>query len=184
MWLTQPSISFAITKTWSGELIGDDEQVACSLTWLPTLGVLRWVVEAPFHGDPAPEGPPGHRDVLWEHEVVELFLVGPASDTGRPYLELELSPHGHFLVLALRDIRALSHHHKALSYSASIVGSRWQGQADIPVSWVPEGTLSWNAYAIHGEGERRRYLAMTPVPGDAPDFHRLHCFEAAPFGRT
>jgi hypothetical protein len=33
-----------------------------------------------------------------------------------------------------------------------------------------------NAFAMHGLGLRRRYLAMEPVPGEAPDFHRLEHF--------
>jgi hypothetical protein len=33
-----------------------------------------------------------------------------------------------------------------------------------------------NAYAIHGQGTARRYLALHPVLGDEPDFHRLECF--------
>ena len=35
-----------------------------------------------------------------------------------------------------------------------------------------------NAFAIHGVGPQRRYLACTPVPGPQPDFHRLEVFPA------
>ncbi len=37
-----------------------------------------------------------------------------------------------------------------------------------------------NLYAIHGVGTARRHLAMTPVPGEAPDFHRLEYFARLP----
>jgi len=37
-----------------------------------------------------------------------------------------------------------------------------------------------NAYAIHGQGSERRYLAAHAVRGAAPDFHRLECFAALP----
>jgi hypothetical protein len=43
---------------------------------------------------------------------------------------------------------------------------------------VPEGPWRFNAYAIHGVGAARRYLAHFPVPGPRPDFHRLECFGA------
>ena len=43
---------------------------------------------------------------------------------------------------------------------------------------LPPGLRALNLYAIHGTGRSRRYLAMTPVPGPAPDFHRLQAFTA------
>jgi hypothetical protein len=53
------------------------------------------------------------------------------------------------------------------------VGAAW-----IPRAWLPRGADRVNAYAIHGRGPSRRYLAAFPVPGDQPDFHRLDRFGA------
>lgn len=33
------------------------------------------------------------------------------------------------------------------------------------MNWVVAGPYLWNAYAIHGTGQDRRYLALYPVPG-------------------
>ena len=56
---------------------------------------LLLLIDAPYHGDPAPDGPPGVFWKLWEHEVVELFVLGLADR----YLEVEVGPHGHHLSL-------------------------------------------------------------------------------------
>lgn len=129
-------------------------------------------IEAPFHGDPAPAGPPGPRWKLWEHEVVELFLLG---DDDR-YLEVELGPHGHHLVLQLHGVRQITSRELPLRYNATIHGGSWTGEAQLQRSWLPKGPLRANAYAIHGLPSQRVYTAWAPVPGPAPDFHRLQHF--------
>ncbi|MBY0399504.1 hypothetical protein K2X89_04365, partial [Myxococcota bacterium] len=53
---------------------------------------------------------------------------------------------------------------------------RWRGRARVPLDFLPTGLCSANAYAIHGVGDARRYLAWHPVPGPQPDFHRLELF--------
>lgn len=132
-------------------------------------------IDAPWHGDPAPEGDPGPRPALWNHEVVELFVVGP----GERYLELEFGPHGHHLALRLEGVRQPVESAMPLEYTAERHNGRWRGVARVPAAWLPPGPHTANAYAIHGVGEARRYLAHTAVPGPAPDFHRLAYFQPA-----
>ena len=129
-------------------------------------------VDAPFHGDPAPPGPPGRRPGLWEFEVVELFLVG----SGGRYLELEVGPHGHFLALELEGIRRLSRDDVLPAWECRIAEGRWRGELRIGLDRLPVGVDRWNAFAIHGEGKERRYLAAHPLPGEAPDFHQPERF--------
>ena len=45
---------------------------------------------------------------------------------------------------------------------------------------LPPDLCAANVYAIHGQGPSRRYLAWHPVPGPAPDFHRLDRFPPLP----
>jgi hypothetical protein len=59
----------------------------------------------------------------------------------------------------------------------------WKGSAWIPLEYFPPGVSKFNAYAIHGVGDDRRYEALFPVPGDFPDFHRLHHFQPIDFNR-
>ena len=45
------------------------------------------------------------------------------------------------------------------------------------------GLRAANAYTISGIGAERGYAAACPVPGGAPDFHRLECFAPLRIGR-
>ena len=132
-------------------------------------------VDAPWHGDPVPSGPPGPRAALWEHEVVELFLLGPDGPE-RKYTEIELGPHGHHLVLQLEGVRRPVADQLPIRWEVERRGDRWVGEARIDESLLPDPVVALNAYAIHGVGVDRRYLAWAPVPGDGPDFHRLAHF--------
>lgn len=139
---------------------------------------LRLVVEAPLHGDPPPPGPAGPCWGLWEHEVVELFLLGDRDC----YVEIEVGPHGHHLVLLLEGVRNIVARELPLDVVVRPVGGggRWRCEADVPRIWLPRGPLRANAYAIYGQGAARRYCAWSPVPGPAPDFHRLDLFPPLP----
>ena len=154
-----------IQHTWDGDVVGDDEAVALAIE----LGDIELTVRvaAPFHDDPPPD-----TDDLWNHEVVELMLLG-ADDR---YLEVELSPCGQHLVLFLQGERNVVHRGVALDFRADVDSGRWLGVAHIPLGWVPFGTNRLNALAIHGREQNRRYLAWKPTGGSSPDFHRLAAF--------
>ena len=166
-----------IDKTWDGEACGADEIVQLTLRGGKALYVD---VDAPFHGDPAPEGG-GSTDGLWDYEVVELFVVEHGTER---YTEIELGPHGHFLVLQLDGVRQAVATQLPIAFAAQVSGDRWTGQARIPWSLLPPGPHAVNAYAIHGVGRARRYLAAFPVPGPAPDFHRIGMFPEFVLPRT
>jgi hypothetical protein len=104
--------------------------------------------------------------------VFELFIAG----TTDAYTEIELGPHGHFIVLQLEGERNIVSHGHAIAYSARIEGRRWWAKARVPLDLLPPRPWRANAYAIHGIGEGRRYLACQAVPGPAPDYHQLRFF--------
>lgn len=79
-------------------------------------------VDAPFYNDPPPPPPstpssslsssPYKYEHLYKHEVVEIFLSSfcdnekdndndssSPTDTSRPYLEVQLGPHGHYMIV-------------------------------------------------------------------------------------
>jgi hypothetical protein len=165
-----PTAKLEISQTWDGEPIGTDERVALGLHWAAE--GLEIQVDAPFHGDPPPRAAAGSLDGLWEWEVVELFLLGGEEH----YLEIELGPHGHYLTLHMQGSRQLIEKGMPIEYQAVREGARWRGVARIPAALLPEPVERANAYAIHGIGAHRRYLALHPVPGPEPDFHRLELF--------
>ncbi len=161
-----------IDKTWDGRPAGPDEAARVEIA--ARRGRVIVGVDAPFHGDPPPASAPGPTDRLWEHEVVEVFFLG----RDEAYLEIELGPHGHHLVLELRGVRRVVRSGLPLDYESRIHGPRWSGSAEFPRTWLPAGLDRGNAFAMHGAGDARRHLAAYPVPGDSPDFHRLSCFGA------
>ena len=170
-----------ITSFWDGPPLPLQSRSTVRLTRSAPGADVTLVVEAPLHGDPPPPYPPGPVERLWEHEVVELFLLG---DDGR-YLEVELGPGGHHLVLSLHGTRHVVHSGLPLDYAVQpLPERRFRGVARVPARYLPEGRLSVNAYAIHaggcGRDGGRCHHAHAPVPGPAPDFHQLERFVPLP----
>jgi hypothetical protein len=140
-------------------------------------GALVAEIEATYHGDAPPDHPPGATPRLWEHEVVELFVLG--SDAR--YIEIELGPHGHWLGYALEGPRNVVDPALPLSPSwGGRVDGRWSASVEIPAALLPSDANRLAAFAIFGAGEARRHHAWKPPlrPGPAPDFHRLDAFGA------
>jgi len=159
-----------IQKTWDGQSISPEEVATLTLT---TQGSeLRIQIDAPFHQDPCPEAAPGTTARLWEHEVVELFIVGP----NHHYTEIEMGPWGHHLVLQFEGVRKQTAIHLPMRYTAQRTGPRWQGEAFLDLSLLPRTPHRVNAAAIRGVGEQRTYLSTVPLPGAAPDFHQPDAF--------
>jgi hypothetical protein len=160
-----------IERTWDDHPVEPDQQVHLTLVQQADCSLhLRF--EAPFAHDPPPPVPAGCTDRLWEHEVVELMLLG----ADERYLELEFGPGGHWLALQLHGVRRVVGRPQGLAYRARVEGDRWWGEAVVPADWIPLGWDRLNAFAIRGEGLRRRWLAWRPAGGDLPDFHRLEVF--------
>lgn len=160
-----------IRQTWDGDDCLPEEQVKVTLQKNESELIIR--VHAPFHGDQAPPSPPGPTDFLWEYEVVEVFILGSEER----YTEIELGPHGHYLVLQLAGRRNPIRRCLPIQYEASIQGLEWTAIARVPLELLPHDADQINATAIHGEGHQRRFLAWSPMPGSEPDFHRLDLFQ-------
>jgi hypothetical protein len=169
---TGGAIRLQVGKTYDGDVVGPLEQVSLRLSGLPESLLLE--IEAPFHDDPPPEKVAGSTPGLWDFEVVELFVCGPEED----YIEIEVGPHGHYLALRLSGVRQPIEAGMLLQVETAITGQTWRGRVHIPREALPEGPHRINAYAIHGQGASRRYLAAFPTGGAAPDFHCLNSFQA------
>ncbi len=165
---------YTVNRTWGGQTLdaASHSVVTVSLddVWVEVS------IDAPFNGDPRPEAPAGSTWELWEHEVVELFLVG---DDGH-YLELEFGPFGHFLALQLDGPRSIVSTVTDLSFSAEILGDRWRGQCRTSRLNAPQHIVRAACFAIHGVGPARTYLLSCALPGDAPNFHQPDQFPAFP----
>lgn len=159
-----------IIRDWRGEPIPLSEYTRLTLTLEDD--VLEVGVEAPFHADPPPPHERGRVDELWQYEVVELFLLGADEH----YLEVELGPHGHHLVLALEGRRNVTQRHSPIDFEPTVSGGSWTGRARFDARLIPDPIGLGNAYAMHGHGSGRSFKALHPVPGPRPDFHRLEHF--------
>lgn len=135
-------------------------------------------VDAPFADDPAPPSPRGSLDGLWKYEVVEVFLASPTSP--ERYLELELSPHGHYLALLFDQPRERSAvaPPRVSSFDTSRSAGRWTGRATVEIETealdLRAPTLKANAFRL--AGDPRRYELASPLPGRTPDFHQPEHF--------
>ncbi len=159
-----------IDQTWNGEPVSLSEQ-AHLFMGLDEDG-LHLQVEAPFYNDPSPTTPPGLCPGLWDYEVVELFLLG----AGGHYLEIELGPHGHYLVYYLSDVRQVERVVEPVSVHCTVSDKIWLGAIHIGLADLPKQLSHVNGYGVSGQGHTRRFLAAAPVPGEAPDFHQPDVF--------
>lgn len=163
-----------IDRTWSGAPLPPGQRSEIRLA--AAGDHLRLDLDAPFHGDPPPAGAAGPTPGLWNHEVVELFVAGEGDGSRVEYLEVELSPHGHHLVLRLRGVRRVVEQGLALDFAATIDGRRWRGVARLPGAWLPAPPHHVAAFAVHGSGPSRHHHASLTLPGDRPDFHQPERF--------
>jgi hypothetical protein len=174
-WTADGFRNFGIRTTWDGECV-KHEMVKISLGPSSDGGVLMKVV-APFFNSPGrPNGPAGQPfPGLWDYEVVEAFFLNDNNQ----YLEVELSPYGHHLLLMLNGERKMVKDQLPLTFHAVIDADRWTGEAVLPRAYFPPGVTKFNAYAIHGDGSDRVYESLYPATGNQrqPDFHRLKLFQ-------
>ena len=159
-----------VEHTWDGRAVERSRQARVVLASEPGVLVIR--ADSPLGEDPPPPSPPGPTDHLWEHEVVELFVVGPDDR----YTEIELGPWGHHLVLRLHGPRQVLSRCLPLDYRCQVQGARWSGEARLDRALLPAGPHRVNAFAIRRLDGERQLFAWSPVPGDRPDFHRIGLF--------
>ncbi|MBJ93771.1 MAG: hypothetical protein CMP23_04765 [Rickettsiales bacterium] len=164
------AFTLQIGATFDGRPLQSHERTQLRVSGLPES--LLWEIDAPFFDDPLPAAPLGSTAGLWEFEVVELFISGPAEQ----YTEIEVGPAGHYLALRLDGVRRVIEEGLQLSVDTAVHGGRWRGRVHIPRAILPQGPHRINAYAIHGQAAERRYLAAFPSGGEQPDFHRLDSF--------
>ena len=163
--------TLTIGYSWDGTPLSADATTRVEVSVSARDLMIR--VDAPRSHDVPPDGPPGHVWELWNYEVVELFLLG--EDTH--YLEVELGPHGHHLVLTLHGVRQIVSRHPEITYQTTRTDLRWSGEAILRRELLPEGPLRANAYRIGGAGPARAYFAAYPLNGAQPDFHQLDTFK-------
>lgn len=192
---------FNITKLWNGDPIPDTDskiRIEISMQVLPITKSLELRIVAPYIGtSDIPDYPAGRCPRLYDFEVVEVFIASTSyhhtDPSTTPYFEIIVGPHGHYLAISHTGQGNLSECDDSilLQNPPPLIQiapdhQSWSATLQIPYELLPEPveelhsqfSLNWkfNSYAIHGKGTDRVYMALSPVPGDTPNFHQLEHF--------
>ncbi|XP_046655409.1 uncharacterized protein LOC124348996 isoform X2 [Daphnia pulicaria] len=168
--------SFQIATSWKGKELLSNETVDLHVQLDASLTNLILNVSAPFYNDPAPEKTNGGPFAdLYKYEVVHLYLLGYPD---LKYLEIELGPWGHYLVVFWNGYyNKVGSLDSPLKYSFNRFGSHWNGSATIPLTYLPPRVYAMNAHSTHGADEKRQSNSLYPVPEgsnqSSPDYHNL-----------
>jgi alpha-galactosidase len=120
--------------------------------------------------------PSGRRDILWDRDVVEVFLQ-PAGSEARRYKEFEVSPNGFWIDL---DIAPGEKHdlQSGLRRRVNLDEKRktWKAELALPMKSLAEHfdpAVAWrvNFYRVEGPREPRFYSAWRPTRTPVPNFH-------------
>ena len=161
---------FRVQQDWKGNTL---PAPAAEFILEAQAGHLAVNFRAPRRGDRPPQHPVGRCPRLWEHEVVELFLLGERD----AYLELEWGPAGHWLALRLEGRRCVVDDRITVSTTFWSDRTTWGGDLLLEAARLPPTLGSANAFAIFGPGTARAYRAHRGSPdAEGPDFHRLESF--------
>jgi alpha-galactosidase len=125
--------------------------------------------------------PDGWRDELWDRDVAEAFLQPDWSDPCC-YKELEVSPNGYWIDLAIAHGQKEELHSKLQRRVVQHVGQKtWTAELAVPMNTLTPNFSSehaWrvNFYRVEGEQEPRFYSAWSPTYSPKPNFHVPEAF--------
>ncbi len=111
---------------------------------------------------------------LWERDVVEVFLQAPDRAGLQSYREVEVSPNGLLLEVAVEASgkRRLVGESRA---KAQIDARHkvWTAELAVPMRAARGGDDGWrlNLFRVEGQGKDRVYSAWSPTHTATPDFH-------------
>jgi alpha-galactosidase len=108
---------------------------------------------------------------LWERDVVEVFLQPPDRAGLKSYREVEVSPNGLLLEIAVEASgkkRIVGESRARASVDAR--HKVWTAELAVPMRGAAEG---WrlNLFRVEGQGPHRVYSAWSPTGTASPDFH-------------
>lgn len=174
---SHPLHTLKIESTWKGDPLPFHAHSHLEIERRPAGLLLDF--STPFYNDPAPPlsletGATASTPELWNYEVMELFIAH-----GEHYTEIEVGPHGHYLVLRFDGMRQRISEGHTLRYKSYLESGQWMGTVLIENKDLPPEPWSFNAYRIHGVGASRCYLsAFAQSHTDSqPDFHQLSTFQ-------
>ncbi|HEY1129470.1 MAG TPA: alpha-galactosidase [Roseateles sp.] len=108
---------------------------------------------------------------LWERDVVEVFLQAPDRAGLKSYREVEVSPNGLLLEIAVEASgkkRIVGESRAKVQIDAQ--HKVWTAELAVPMRGAEDG---WrlNLFRVEGQGKDRVYSAWSPTRTAFPDFH-------------
>lgn len=163
-----------LDRDWHGEAVAGNPRWALALDGADL--VLRGAVDAAPARVPL-DRPGQFVEGLWEGDVVEAFLLNPATGY---YLELNLAPFGAWWACAhsAPRVRVPAGAQRLDGGRTRMVAAddRWDSTLRVPVASLP-AELAFDPAITRGNvtfclGRPQRYLTVADLGGGMPDFHR------------
>jgi alpha-galactosidase len=159
---------------WQGRNADPQRQTEVRVLWSPEALYIQF--RANYRELYTYAGGPVRRDYLWDRDVVETFLQ-PPHQSGRTYAEIEVSPNGDWIDLAITngersDLKCTVKSHVDVDPSQKI----WTAAVALPMQCLtmnfdPKRAWRVNFFRIEGPEPNRFYSSWQPTNTPQPNFH-------------
>lgn len=168
-WADAPTTFFR--HDWQGKALAGPQSTRVQLLRAPGQLYLRFICKYEALNTFERAGSMTDLWPLWERDVVEVFLQAPERAGLKSYREVEVSPNGLLLEVAVEasgkkrivgESRAKAH----IDAKAKV----WTAELAVPMLGADDG---WrlNLFRVEGQGADRVYSAWSPTDTAQPDFH-------------
>ncbi|ABF41016.1 hypothetical protein Acid345_2015 [Candidatus Koribacter versatilis Ellin345] len=176
-WNSAKPIQFC--ADWQGKNPDPQRQTEVQALWSTDTLYLRF--RASYRELYTYPGGPERRDHLWDRDVAEVFLQ-PPHQSGRVYSEIEVSPNGDWIDLAIangehEDLRSAVKSRVTVDERAKL----WTAEVALPMKSVTpmfDPGQSWrvNFFRIEGPEPSRFYSSWQPTNTPKANFHVPEAF--------
>jgi alpha-galactosidase len=168
-WADAPTTFFR--HDWQGKPLAGPQSTRVQLLRAPSQLYLRFICKYEALNTFDRAGSATDIWPLWERDVVEVFLQAPERAGLKSYREVEVSPNGLLLEVAVeasgkKRIVGESRARAQIDAKAKV----WTAELAVPMRGADEG---WrlNLFRVEGQGRDRVYSAWSPTQTASPDFH-------------
>lgn len=132
-------------------------------------------------------GGPQRREQLWDRDVAEVFLQND-TQTGRNYAEIEVSPNGDWIDLAIHPVgRSDLHSGMKSRVKVDEANKVWVAEVAVPMralapTFDPKRPWRVNFFRVEGPEPNRFYSSWQPTNTPKPNFHVPEVFAVLSFG--
>jgi hypothetical protein len=169
---------------WQGRNTDPQRQTEVRVLWSPEALYLQF--RARYRTLYTYPGGPQRRDKLWDRDVAEVFLQNDIQ-SGRNYSEIETSPNGDWIDLAITaaghsDLKSGMHSRVTVDEAAKT----WTSEVALPMqaltaSFDPKRPWRVNFFRVEGPEPDRFYSSWRPTNTERPNFHVPEAFASLQF---